>query len=413
VTLVPHEAAVGAAASCAAGDTLLALPGAHRFNPYQIAFIGNHYANDDDAIHRVIGVLSRDLDVGYVRLVRDGQRDRDEAPLLPASATVRLVENDSATERTASRPASLFERRYSLLECDLVVAHDVLGLAHAMTESDRTHSLADSNVVLLLDRDGRIPAGFPPEALGRVIACVAPERCAPNLDVPRFQLDDAEGLAKFLRSHLNAQAAELRLYGLVLAGGRSKRMGSPKWALKYRGEPHALSLHRMLSGLCSEAFLSIRRDQESERELVALPHITDRFLDMGPLGGILSAMTAHPDAAWLVVACDLPFLEADTLLRLVNRRAPFRFATSYRSPHDSMPEPLCAIYEPKARLRLFQSAGLGFTCPRKMLMNSRIEVVKSANELELSNANHPQAYREALARLQEAQLPEGGREQDD
>jgi molybdopterin-guanine dinucleotide biosynthesis protein A len=99
------------------------------------------------------------------------------------------------------------------------------------------------------------------------------------------------------------------------------------------------------------------------------------------------------------VPVDLPFLGPGTLQRLLDRRAPFRFATSYLSPHDAMPEPLCAIYEPKARLRLFQSAGLGYRCPRKMLMNSRIALVQSTDELELTNANHPHEHQQALARL--------------
>lgn len=188
------------------------------------------------------------------------------------------------------------------------------------------------------------------------------------------------------------------LYGLVLAGGKSTRMGRPKWALEYRGEPHALALHRMLAGLCERTFLSIRADQHDPR-LAALPHITDRLEGFGPLGGILAAMEAHPEVAWLVVACDLPLLDIATLRRLVGERTTGAVATSYRSPHDEMPEPLCAIYEPKARGRLLQSVELGQRCPRKALMNSTVALIDPPNPEELTNANRPEDYQAALLEL--------------
>lgn len=176
-------------------------------------------------------------------------------------------------------------------------------------------------------------------------------------------------------------------------------MGRPKWALRYRGEAHGLALYRTVSLFCERTFLSIRPEQKSDPELRARPHITDKFPGRGSLGGILSAMTTHPQAAWLVVACDLPFLEAGTLERLLAGRDPSKFATSYRSPFDGMPEPLCSVYEPKARHRLVQTAELGHDCARKMLMNAEVAVVESSDPRELTNANHPYEYEEAVAHL--------------
>jgi molybdopterin-guanine dinucleotide biosynthesis protein A len=77
--------------------------------------------------------------------------------------------------------------------------------------------------------------------------------------------------------------------------------------------------------------------------------IVDEHDDAGPIAGIAAAQTAHPAAAWLVVACDLPFLGAATLEHLVSHRDPARAATAYRSAHDGLPEPLCAIWEPASR----------------------------------------------------------------
>ena len=60
---------------------------------------------------------------------------------------------------------------------------------------------------------------------------------------------------------------------------------------------------------------------------------------MGAAAGILTAMEAHPEAAWLVTACDLPFLGAPTLAALVAGRDLLRIATAYRSALDNANTP--------------------------------------------------------------------------
>lgn len=310
----------------------------------------------------------------------------------PATARLlpRLAEALSAEFQVghARRPApDLVGRHYDLLEHDIV-------LLKGPAASGRP-------TVLLLDEDGRCDhAPQPPTAvIATVGATVGAGPSIASPQVPHHHPDDVAGLAATIRTHLLALAGRRPLHGLVLAGGRSSRMGRPKWALEYHGEPHALYLSRLLAPHCERVFLSINAEQRGEPALSGNPHVVDRFLGMGPLGGILTAMTAYPDAGWLVLACDLPFVTNRTIERLLSERAPLRFATSYRSPHDGLPEPVCTIYEAKARLRLFQVLALGHDCPRKMLLNSRIELVTSLDEDELVNANHEIDYEQALSRM--------------
>lgn len=49
-----------------------------------------------------------------------------------------------------------------------------------------------------------------------------------------------------------------KIYGLVLAGGKSNRMGKDKSRLHYHGQPHALFLYKLLSKFCEKTFLSVR-----------------------------------------------------------------------------------------------------------------------------------------------------------
>ena len=113
-------------------------------------------------------------------------------------------------------------------------------------------------------------------------------------------------------------------------------------------------------------------------------------MGLGPLGGILSAFQADPNAAWLVLACDLPFLTRATLEFLVTHRQPARMATSLQSPWDSFPEPLVTIWEPRSYGQLLRFLSLGYSCPRKALINSDIELLVPPVPAELRNVNTPE-----------------------
>ena len=117
------------------------------------------------------------------------------------------------------------------------------------------------------------------------------------------------------------------------------------------------------------------------------------------MGGILSAMQQSPDAAWLTVACDLPFLSSESLGYLIAHRNPSRLATAFKSPDEDFPEPLVTIWEPRAYPVLMQALSEGLSCPRKVLIASDIELLPAPDTTELQNVNDPAAYEQALAQL--------------
>lgn len=176
------------------------------------------------------------------------------------------------------------------------------------------------------------------------------------------------------------------LYGLVLAGGRSTRMGRDKATLVYRDKPQVEVARELLVGLCCRVYISCRPDQTS----LPGPLLPDRYDNIGPLAGILTAMDTHPAVAWLILACDLPFLNRATLEHLVARRDATKPATAFRGRIDRLPEPLCAIYEPAMRERLHQFVREGLTCPRKALIRSDTNLLDLSNPLALENANRPE-----------------------
>ena len=100
-----------------------------------------------------------------------------------------------------------------------------------------------------------------------------------------------------------------------------------------------------------------------------------------------------------MLACDLPFLSDAAVTDLIARRDPSCTATAYRSSHDGLPEPLCAIFEPRAAAELAVAQGSGRSCPRKFLINADTRLLEPRDTRALDNINTPEEYASALAAL--------------
>ncbi len=183
------------------------------------------------------------------------------------------------------------------------------------------------------------------------------------------------------------------LYGLVLAGGKSSRMGQDKGDLRYYQTNHRSYLYYSLREFCPQTFISCREDQANILQS-GMEYILDEDTYKGPLNGILSAHHAYPDKAWLVVAVDLPHVHEETIKNLLKHRNPSKMATVYATKSSGLPEPLIGIWEPHGL-----EAAEDFirktekSCPRKFLMNQDVQLVFPENDLELFNANYPEDYK--------------------
>jgi molybdopterin-guanine dinucleotide biosynthesis protein A len=193
------------------------------------------------------------------------------------------------------------------------------------------------------------------------------------------------------------------VYGLLLAGGHSSRMRRDKAALEYHGRSQLAHAFDTLSAAVERAFVSVRPDQVDDPVRRAYPQVVDRREGLGPLAGILAAQAAQPEAAWLVLACDLPFLDGRTLAQLLAARDSAGLATAYRSAHDGLPEPLCAIYEPRSAPALAAWADAGRHCPRKFLIESRVRLLEPLDARALDNVNSTDEYWSTMQTLAPSQ----------
>jgi molybdopterin-guanine dinucleotide biosynthesis protein A len=194
-------------------------------------------------------------------------------------------------------------------------------------------------------------------------------------------------------------SVEAPLFGLVLAGGASTRMQRDKAAIEYHGQSQLHWTFHLLTHVCAATFVSVRPDQREEPTRVGLPQVVDLQPGIGPIAGISAALHMHPKAAWLVVACDLPFLSEQTLRYLVEHRDARKLATAFKSSHDGLPEPLCAIWEPAAREPVLAYLAAGKQCPRKFLINADTMLLDLPDARALDNVNTSDEYRTTVTTL--------------
>lgn len=106
-------------------------------------------------------------------------------------------------------------------------------------------------------------------------------------------------------------------YGLILAGGKSARMGTPKHLISYHDAPQYLYLYKLLSNFCDEVYISCNADQAAKLSS-HVKAIIDKNDHEGPLAGIKNAFEIYK-ANWLIVPCDMPNVSHETLTKLTTQ----------------------------------------------------------------------------------------------
>lgn len=127
---------------------------------------------------------------------------------------------------------------------------------------------------------------------------------------------------------------------IVLAGGRSSRMGANKPMLPVAGKPLIQHVIDQLRPHFDEILVSC--DSPSSYQFLGLPIVEDRIRGQGPLGGIGSALAVSSNDYNLVVACDMPALSIH-LARKLLRAARGRAGAVPTTGKDKF-EPLFAVY---------------------------------------------------------------------
>ena len=209
-----------------------------------------------------------------------------------------------------------------------------------------------------------------------------------------YEISEIDKISKHIENLIKEKIAPIQ--GLVLAGGKSVRMGQDKGTLQFFGKNQRDVAVELLEKHNLKSYLSVREDQDIEIE----NKITDKFVGLGPFGAICSAFQENPDVAWLVMATDLPFVNDAVIQQLLKHRNPSKAATTIKGKDKQFPEPLITIWEPKSYPLLLNYLGQGYSCPRKVLINSDVEIVEIEDDF-IRNINTPEDFKAAKKEINE------------
>jgi molybdopterin-guanine dinucleotide biosynthesis protein A len=146
------------------------------------------------------------------------------------------------------------------------------------------------------------------------------------------------------------------LAGGLLVGGASRRFGSAKALARLDGRTFAERVAAALASVAPE--VTLLGDGPVPPRLARLARLADDPRGRGPLAGLLAAFAARPDRAWLVAACDQPWLDGAALAWLVGARRSGAIAVLPRLGGEGV-EPFPGVYEPGAAPLLAGLAAAG------------------------------------------------------
>lgn len=135
----------------------------------------------------------------------------------------------------------------------------------------------------------------------------------------------------------------MKITGIILAGGMSRRLGQNKVILPIGGEPLINRVHHRVSKIADHTIVIVNNSQRADE--IQLPEqvniITDIHPNTATLGGIFTGLSKS-DTEWnIVVACDMPFLN----VRLFNKMLALRYEVDAVVPiANGYPEPTHAVY---------------------------------------------------------------------
>jgi molybdenum cofactor guanylyltransferase len=132
---------------------------------------------------------------------------------------------------------------------------------------------------------------------------------------------------------------------VVLAGGRSRRMGTDKSMLPIDGQPMIGHICQQLRGTFARVLVSANNREKFS--FLGLDVVPDRIPDQGPLMAIASALEASNSELNLIVGCDIPQIRLPVVRRMLTEAKGADVVIPVTK--DGKEQPLFAVYRRSAR----------------------------------------------------------------
>lgn len=203
--------------------------------------------------------------------------------------------------------------------------------------------------------------------------------------IEKYQFSNAKILSK---NFFTPQSIKSDLIGIALCGGESTRMKTDKALLNYGNQPQWEIVRNLLQPFCKKVVISINQKQWNDWANKEKDHFVidePKFVDHGPLTGVLSVVEKFPESALLIVGADFPFLKVENLIYLNNQRSDLHEAVCFKK--EGFLQPLISIIEKEAGKKLVEYYKNGHDSLRKFLTEIETKEIEITDELFLENVN--------------------------
>jgi molybdopterin-guanine dinucleotide biosynthesis protein A len=160
--------------------------------------------------------------------------------------------------------------------------------------------------------------------------------------------------------------------GAILAGGKSQRMGCPKPFVKLGDRPLISWVLDSLRPVCRHVFIIVADQVEPFGDLDCYKVVRDHMPNLGPMGGICTALLASHEHQVFVTACDTPFLNPRVVRYLSSK------VEDYEVVVPKLPDgfhPLQAVYTQDCLHRLYDCLTTGGLTLTDFLQEAKVRVV--------------------------------------
>ncbi len=191
------------------------------------------------------------------------------------------------------------------------------------------------------------------------------------------------------------------LKGLVIAGGKSTRMGTDKAFLQYGGAVQYIVVCELLKEFCDSVFVGV----SSYNAHIQQAQITDKsdFENAGPMASILSAHIAEPETNWLVCAIDYPYLSAVEIMQLVTYYKKTGLSCAMYNTDTGFYEPFIGIYTAAFIVDVLKAYKNGENSMQKILMKNKVQKVQVLDNQKILSTNTKEQLQQIANKIKQTE----------
>ncbi|MNX22671.1 putative molybdenum cofactor guanylyltransferase [compost metagenome] len=182
--------------------------------------------------------------------------------------------------------------------------------------------------------------------------------------------------------------------GIILAGGKSQRMGTDKGLLPFKGKPFISHVYEALKSVIGDNIVVV--SSNADYDALGYTRIEDLIADKGPVGGLYTALKQSKTKFNLVLSVDVPLVSTDLLQWLVDKHEDSFMVTQVQVQEKA--SPLVGVYDRSMRILLGEHLAGNQLKLRGVIAEVNHQTLKVPEKwsAQLQNINTEEDYKKIL-----------------